>query len=418
MSESAIVSCTTHLLNWYRCDDNSSHRGDVDAMVLLQILCENAFVTEEESLQQLLLGISADQGRAVLGWLGGGTKDGTRSLKLWAIAIRALSQEKPDASEAEDLFLELRDEPSWKEKFDQQHSDDSSSVFSDEEEKIITEIYSSLVVAWSRQRNLNRKVKRRIEHWTRELDGYRDGALCLNLAARVALVRMYREAGDPLGAEDYVVGLFRDHENGTIASPPDTMLCNMVLNAWAQKKNGLRAARFFRDRITDPDVVSYNTVINAYARQGQLDRAEEWACLLVSSFADHPVESRRPQQATFTVLLAAWRRSRHPDAAERAEKILRQMHELCDKGVLVGRPELKSYQTVLDTWEKSSQSDAAQRAEEFLRSAPNYFQTNQRLVEKVRYIRSRHNKRNKKNRRRRRPQNDDAKPNDGSSLAS
>jgi pentatricopeptide repeat protein len=389
MSESAIVSCTTYLLKWYRCDDHSPGSGDVDAIVLLQILCENGFITQEESLQQLLLGISPNQAKAVLGWLRR-KEDGT-SLKMWAIAMRALAQEGSDAPEVEDLFLQLQHEPSWAEKFDQ----NNGSVFDDEEEKLVVEMYSSIIVAWSKQGNLNRRLKRRIQHWKNELSKYQEGALSLNLAAQVALVTMYSEAGDPLSCEQYVNDLFRDYDEGKIVSPPDTIMCNMVLNAWAKKSNGLRAASFFEERIKEPDAVSYNTVINAFARQGQLESAEEWACKLIALFIENPVEFRRPEQATFTVLLAAWRRSKNPNAAERAEKILRQMHQLYENDILLIKPNFKSYQTVLDTWEKSSQLDAAQKAEEFLLSSSDY-KTDKRLVKKVRYIKSRHEKRNRR----------------------
>ena len=304
---------------------------------------------------------------------------------MWAIAIRGLAQEGVDAAEVENFFLELQDEPLWAEKFDP----DNASVFDAEEEKLIVEVYSSIIVAWSKQGNINRRVKQRIQHWENELSTYREGALSLNLAAQVALVTMYCYAGDPLSSEKYVIGLFQDFEAGKILSPPDTIMCNMVLNAWARRGNGRRAAAFFEERIGEPDVVSYNTVINAYAKQGQLEKSEEWASALVASFINNPVESLRPQQATFTVLLAAFRRSKLPDAAERAETILKQMHELYDSNILLSKPNSKSYQTVLDTWEKSSQVDAAKRAEELVISSADH-KTNKKLLKKVRYIKSRH----------------------------
>ena len=388
MSESAIVSCTTHLLKWYIYQNQNYESGDVDSMVLLQILCENDYITQEKSLQQLLLGISPNQARAVLGWLSR-KKSGT-SLKMWAIAIRGLAQDRVDTTEVEDFFLQLQDEPLWAEKFDPSNA----SVFDHEEEKLIVEMYSSMIVAWCRQGKLNRRIKERIQYWENELTTYREGALSLNLAAQVALVTMYCDAGDPRSSEKYVIGLFRDFEEGKIPSPPDTIMCNMVLNAWARKYNGVRAAAFFEERIKEPDAVSYNTVINAFAKQGQLEKAEEWASTLVDSFVKISVESLRPQQATFTVLLAAWRRSKHPDAAERAEKILKQMQEFYDNNILLSKPNSKSYQTVLDTWEKSTRFDAAQRAEELLLSSSDH-KTNKKLLKKVRYIKSRHEKRNR-----------------------
>ena len=386
MSESAIVSCAIRLLEWYK---QSPESGDVDCMVLLEILCENDYITKEKPLQELFLNLSPAQARAVLGWLR--HKKNRTSLKMWAIVMRAFAQEVSDAREIEDLFHQLKEEPLWVEKFDQSNA----STFNDEEEKLVVEICSSIIVAWSKQGKLNRWTKQRIQHWNNELKNYGGGSLSLNLAAQVAIVTMYCEAGDPLNCEQYVKDLYRDHGEGKINSPPDTIMCNMVLKAWAKRGNGLRAAAFFEEFIKEPDAVSYNTVVNAYSRQGQLDKAEEWACKLVDSFIENPLELRRPQLATFTVLLAGWRRSKHPAAAERAEKVLRQMHQLHNDDILLGKPDLKSYQTVLDTWEKSSRFDAAQKAEELLLSSSDY-KTNKRLVKKVKSIRLRNEKKTNK----------------------
>ena len=386
MSESAIVSCTIHLLDWYR-NQYSHHNAerpsrDIDSLVLLQILCEDNFLTEEGSLQQLLLGISANQGKAVLGWLRG--KEIT-SLKMWAIVMRALAQEGSQAQAVEELFLQLHDEQSWKHKFNQ----NKSSAFDDEEQKLLAEMYGSTIVAWSKQGNVDR-----IKYWIEKLNTSPDGFLPLNLAAQVAIVTMYCNARDPIKAEKYVNELEAAYEKGEIVAPPDTIMCNMILNAWAQRNNGDRAASFFEKNIKEPDVVSYNTVINAFARQGNLAKAEQWAYELVASFCENSLESRRPQQATFTVILAAWRRSKDRNAAERATKVLMQMHQLYDNSILLHKPDFKSYQTVLDTWEKSSSRDAAQKAEEFLSSSSD-FRDNKRLRSKVRNMRSRERKRNR-----------------------
>jgi len=389
MSESAIVSCTVYLLEWYRSHDHNLSSGNIDTTILLQILCENGFLNQEESLQQLLLGISAKQGKAVLGWL---RRKQVDSLKMWAIVIRALAQEGRDATDAEDLFRQLLNESSWAEKVDH---NDAASALDEEGKKLLIEIYSSLVVAWCKQNKLNRRVKRRLKYWENELSKYGDGELSLNVAAQVALVTLYCKSGDPLSCEQYVNDLHRRFEKGKSDSPPDTIMCNMVLNAWAKSGNGFRAAAFFDNRITEPDTISYNTVINAFAREGMIEKAEEWAYKSIASYIENPVESRRPQQATFTVILAAWRRSKHPNAAERAENILKEMLQLHENSVLRNKPNLKSYQTVLDIWEKSHRLDAAQKAEDLVFSSSD-FKANTRLLEKVRYIKSLHVKRSRR----------------------
>ena len=385
MSESAIVSCAINILDWYR--NNSNHdtgmeSGGFDAMIFLEILCEDNFLTQEDALQPLLLGISANQGKAVLGWL---RKNKRSSLKIWAIVLRALSQEGSQAQIVDELFLELQGEYSLREKFNA-----NTSVFSGEERKLFAEIYGSIIVAWSKQNNLER-----IKHWTEQLNKFPGDPLPLDLAAQIAIITMYCRAQEPVEAEKYFYELERAHEEGNVVSPPNTIMCNMILNAWAQKNNGKRAAAFFEKKIKEPNSVSYNTVINAFAREGKVEQAERWAYELVSSYCKDPVESRRPQQATFTVILAGWRRSKNRDAAERAEKVLTQMHQLYDNGILLQKPNLISYRTVLDTWEKSYNQNSAKKAEQFLLSSSD-FSDNSKLRSKVRKMKSQERERNRR----------------------
>jgi pentatricopeptide repeat protein len=52
------------------------------------------------------------------------------------------------------------------------------------------------------------------------------------------------------------------------ASPPDVVMYNIVLNAWAKAKNAARARQLLESmttikRVPSPNAISYNTTINA-----------------------------------------------------------------------------------------------------------------------------------------------------------
>jgi pentatricopeptide repeat protein len=200
-------------------------------------------------------------------------------------------------------------------------------------------------------------------------------------------------------------------------APPDVVVIGTVLQAWAQ--SGLpdapqRAEQLFEDVlrtlvITDnnnsnaaaatttalqPNEFWYNSILSAWAKQGNVSKAMEW---LQRMRDDLNVD---PDLATWNSLLSAWaklakeedddddgsgksnrrrqqRSSRRqntnseydqPPPEQMAESILQQMQELYDQGRLAQPPNVISYSIVLDAWSQRAWKNphAAQRAHQWL----------------------------------------------------
>jgi pentatricopeptide repeat protein len=178
----------------------------------------------------------------------------------------------------------------------------------------------------------------------------------------------YTQARDPHGAEAFLLQLEEQAQKGHASSPPDVVMYNIVLNAWAKAKNGSRARQLLEGmtaKKVPPNTISYNTTINAHVRKGKMKRSERLARELVELYRS--TGSPRPDLATFRSLLAGWTQSRDPRAAERAEQVLIWMRELHQEGILEDLPDSRCYQMVLDTCTKSSMRGSGAVAERTLR---------------------------------------------------
>ena len=127
-----------------------------------------------------------------------------------------------------------------------------------------------------------------------------------------------------------------------------------------------------------PDIVSYTSVILAWARSASPHAAENAEAILFRCkelAAKNKNKNIFPELITYNIVLDAWsrqsgRQERHlpgkkgdDTAARRAESLLHQMRDNRDDV----RPDKVSYNTVLNAWAKSGVSDVAgQRAREFL----------------------------------------------------
>ena len=127
----------------------------------------------------------------------------------------------------------------------------------------------------------------------------------------------------------------------------DSVSCNSVLHSWAKSDSleaGERAEAFLNELIErgfQPDTLSYNIVINAYAKALKV--------LILSKDAN---DSAIPAS----------------DAPEHAERILMLMQELHDTKAAPTKPSVRTYDAVLNCWAQSHRSQAGERAEGILRN--------------------------------------------------
>jgi len=192
---------------------------------------------------------------------------------------------------------------------------------------------------------------------------------------------------------------------------PDTFCYNLAIRAWQRAKRG-RAAAEHADRILEEmtvpkDLVTYASVISAWACSGMKAHAVSRAEALLREIEDDP-NLEKPNTVVLNAIMSAWVKSRNPAAvdrtaeilsnmrtdtatakadlisynthlhalsmhgkgqglAQRAQALLLEMEQGHDQGRLLFAPNLFSYNLVIDAWVRSSEANAAMRAADMLR---------------------------------------------------
>lgn len=161
------------------------------------------------------------------------------------------------------------------------------------------------------------------------------------------------------------------YKEGYYAVSPDVVSYNSVLNAWAKRNSPEKALELLQsleekhesngpDNLSDiqANVISYNTVIYAFAQNGLYKEAEQ----LLREMQQHPDDNMVPDTITFNAVLYAYAQSKEKDAPPRAEALLREM--MTDENE--AQVDTTSFNVVLHAWANSKEDRAAFRAQELL----------------------------------------------------
>jgi pentatricopeptide repeat protein len=267
--------------------------------------------------------------------------------------------------------------------------------------------YSTLLSAWARSREVgNAKraedilVKMHEAHVSDPINNPQPDTVCFN-EVLYAWARS-NEANADRRAE-MVLELMKEMDrNGDSKVVPNTRTYNIVLLALAnspKKDSPIRAMKLLDDmnKISNakPDLVSYNTAISTFLKQGSVNGAlqmleelfvrndvvldSKFFASLINSIAeagpsDAPViaegivldllEKRKwkVDVEVFNALINCWGRSGTTDAARRAYDILQDMID----GKYGAEPNVVTFTSVINIWAKSGAPDSAERAEEVL----------------------------------------------------
>jgi hypothetical protein len=127
-----------------------------------------------------------------------------------------------------------------------------------------------------------------------------------------------------------------------------------------------------------PNSFNYNSLITAWANCGKrggdayyevgysAQKAAEILDRMEQSFA-YGDPACRPTTVSFNAVIDAYAKSGLDDAAERAEEVLLRMEDLYEAGELDVKPNTRSFNSVINAWAKSSQRpDAAEKAQDLL----------------------------------------------------
>lgn len=118
------------------------------------------------------------------------------------------------------------------------------------------------------------------------------------------------------------------------------------------------------DPAVQPDVMTYTTVMDAFARVGNVQAAEQADQLfseLQSLYESTKNDRFRPSVYTYVTLLIAWSRSHAPQATTRASEILEAL--LADPHVT---PNARAFTAVIATWGRSRDVRKAPKAVQIL----------------------------------------------------
>jgi pentatricopeptide repeat protein len=152
---------------------------------------------------------------------------------------------------------------------------------------------------------------------------------------------------------------------------PNTVSYNTVMDAWARSKHpdaALRAQALFDELLKNyqggdqgmkPSCQSFGTMITAWGRSKSKDAAAKAQALFDDMLARHKSGDTdlQPGVVQYTALIDVWARAGAP---ERAEQILRDMDSSGNVGV---KPDVVSYTAVMNAWSRSSESDAVHRTQ-------------------------------------------------------
>ena len=132
----------------------------------------------------------------------------------------------------------------------------------------------------------------------------------------------------------------------------------------------------------EPNLVTYNTIINCWGKSGSMEAGKRAEAILnfmngnlfSKSYLFHPVtkEARwkidvvRPDVVTYNSTINAWSKSGVPDGPERAEKLLRMMLDSPPGARGPIYPNAVTFATTIYAWSSSSNISGGERAEALL----------------------------------------------------
>jgi pentatricopeptide repeat protein len=112
----------------------------------------------------------------------------------------------------------------------------------------------------------------------------------------------------------------------------------------------------------EPNVRTYNAVIDAYARGYHVDEAENLLNEMLDRYNSGNVKVK-PDGFTFNAVINAWTRSRRRGCGHRAELILKRLLEFHENGNPDVKPDSRSFSHIIDYYSRSRERDAGKKAE-------------------------------------------------------
>lgn len=192
-----------------------------------------------------------------------------------------------------------------------------------------------------------------------------------------SLINVHAVAGNTARSEEVFQEMMEECQGGNEKAKPGTFSCNMVLLSYLKATDRGAAQRavqlldlMSQDAIPDvrPDYVSYNTVMECFARAGDFKGVETIMERLKENLGKDSEPNVKQTANSYAIHVEAWTNARNPN---RAEEMLR---EILDKSLT--DPTLRMFNAALKAWANSNSSSALERARDVL----SLLQTNETCI--------------------------------------
>jgi pentatricopeptide repeat protein len=176
------------------------------------------------------------------------------------------------------------------------------------------------------------------------------------------------------------------YSRGDLDVGPNTVTYNSVINCWSKSRNRqdgeapkrclellLTMISKYQDdpqtnRDARPDLITYNTIMNINAQQGDIKGATTVFNMMKKDYQSGKNNNAKPNIASYTILINAWSKSNTRDAPIEAESLLLEMIDLYSRGILNDSPDKIAYSSVINCWSKSGRIEGPKRAYDILKT--------------------------------------------------
>jgi pentatricopeptide repeat protein len=159
------------------------------------------------------------------------------------------------------------------------------------------------------------------------------------------------------------------HKSGDIDLRPGVVEYTALIDAWARAGAPERAEQILRDMDSSgnvgvkPNVISYTAVMNAWSRSGKSDAAHRTQALfneLMQKF-EAGERAKKPDLHTFGTLITAWGRSKHTNSAYQAQAVFDKLLWFYRSGDQDLKPNVVICTAVIDAWARAGVPDKAEQ---------------------------------------------------------
>jgi pentatricopeptide repeat protein len=230
--------------------------------------------------------------------------------------------------------------------------------------------YNSVLNAWARHENRSEAADQAQSFFEKIISTYEksresgdnDPRLKPTLQTYTTLLAAWSRSTRPDGPEKAQAAyddMVRRYMEGEVHLCPDVIVFNALLDAWAKAGKGHRAELLLNEMLEQ---------VSQQQKQSKHDSTTNAPAPAATSSSSNRKVVIVPNARSFATVINAWSKSGKPDAAERAEGLLRKLQQLTsDGGLLAGRgaeyqPNIYCYNSTLQAWAKNSNPNAVERA--------------------------------------------------------